>query len=920
MRATMQRETHFGVERRAMGRSPLVARVLILTGLMLASVLAGLWTPSTSPTKAQGHESSCVTSSQRSLQPSHIALGEALTITLRLQASCPDSATPFHVVFVVDASGSMAGHRLDETRAALEDAVARLDLPDHPETRVGVVAFDDGSRTLCELTNDRARVNACLDALEASGGSAIDLGVLEGLMVLRAGRQLAQSQIINEIMIVLSDGANSSGCQAVLQAAQQVKSQGILLISACIGDSCDAACLREVASSARYFYPELDDDAIASKLLEIRGQVTGIRQLAVTDRLPPNMRYLADSANPPASFEASTNELSWRQNFIPADGITYSFQIEPLEIGTHPTSLEARADFRDGQNGIGSTTFPIEDVVVSRGAPTPTPDPVPELVGRLGLDSHHLALGERAMGEYTLDFELPEPAGDTHLALVLDQSGSMAGQSMNLLQQGVRMMFDRLEPVVTPERFAASVVAFSNVTKLLCSLTDDFGQLRGCVGVLNAAGGTAIDIGIDAGLDSLRAGRPWDGGEDLVIFSDGANNRGCDAVQAAADRAKSEGVVVHGVCLGDACDEACMRSAASSPRHYFKVDDAGNLPATFGGIAEDLLARRGVETVDLELSVPEHLALVPEGFSIEPDEQGERMASWSLPRMPAGGLALQFEVEALGPGDAIVEMGATIHRLDEQPLRDERVSEPVEVPGTPTQATPTPPDPGETPTPTEEDRPTYETPDGGTIYLPLLLHEACPGGSSSDLVLVFDSSLSMAERFGSHGSKLDAAREGAAALVARLGAEDRIALVAFDAEARTLQDFTRDADSLRAALAEIELARGTAIDAGIDRATELLLASPREAMAEGVIVLISNGRALESDPEAAVAAADRARGYKLKIRAVGLGREVDEPTLRAIAGSEEDYRRVEEAGEARRALDRLGRDLECSLESLWGRR
>ena len=88
-----------------------------------------------------------------------------------------------------------------------------------------------------------------------------------------------------------------------------------------------------------------------------------------------------------------------------------------------------------------------------------------------------------------------------------------------------------------------------------------------------------------------------------------------------------------------------------------------------------------------------------------------------------------------------------------------------------------------------------------------------------------------------------------------------------------------------------------------------MLASDRRDAVDGLIVLISDGRALESDAEAAIAAANRARAYKLEIHVVGLGREVDAPTLRAVAGSPERYRRVEDAAGALAVLDQLGRDM-----------
>lgn len=898
------------------GRSLTVAVLIVLGALLAATRLPA------SSARAQGD--ACVTSQERTVFPRQVELGQTVDVTMRFRASCPDQASPFHLVFVVDGSGSMAGQRLERVRAVLGDLIEALELPAHPGTQIGLVSFSDAPSTLCQLTNDSDRLTACLLGLGASGGGATDLGILEGIEVLRQGRDPEPGPSAVEVLLLLTDGANLEGCEPVEVAARQAKSQGILLLTICLSEVCDRACMRGVASSARYFLPDLDAAILTDLCLRVRdtaASTTPLTQIVVTDRVPPNLRYVEGSAQPSAGWDPGTRTLTWRRSRLPAEGLTYTFAIEPLELGTHPSSLEARLRYVDGHNVPGGVDFPIEDLSVIAGAPTPTPQPQPALLGGLDVDAPRLDIGQHAGLSYALDFALPEPPADTHLALVLDESGSMAGASMEKLVEGAGRMLDRLAPIVPAGRFAGAVVAFKSSARSICPLTGSFPMLRACVARLSAAGGTAIDAGLDEGLSMLAAGRPWDGGEDLVLFSDGANNQGCPPVLAAADRVKAEGVVLHAVCLGAACDEVCLQAAASSPRHYFKVDQAADLPDAFAGIAEDLIARRGVESVELGLRLPDHLRLLPGSFSIPPDRQDEAAASWSLSRLPAGGLRLDFEVEALEAGVGTVVIEARVARLGDTTLHDLRRSPPIEVPGLATPPTPTGVAPGETPaaTPTDRQPPPRATPPPGTLYLPLLLSESCPSGPT-DLVLVVDGSLSMGERFGAQGSKLDAAREGARSLIARLGPNLRVALVAFDVEARLLEPFTPDAAALGAALDRIELRSGSAIDAGIDRAREALLASDRRDAVDGLIVLISDGRALESDAEAAIAAANRARAYKLEIHVVGLGREVDAPTLRAVAGSPERYRRVEDAAGALAVLDQLGRDIACPVPGRWGGR
>ena len=41
---------------------------------------------------------------------------------------------------------------------------------------------------------------------------------------------------------------------AALQQASSVKGQGVLLATVCVSNACDDACMRQIASSPRYFF------------------------------------------------------------------------------------------------------------------------------------------------------------------------------------------------------------------------------------------------------------------------------------------------------------------------------------------------------------------------------------------------------------------------------------------------------------------------------------------------------------------------------------------------------------------------------------------------------------------------------------------------------------------------------------------
>lgn len=901
------------------GRRTSMHRRIWPAAILLAAAALALLAAIHSPALTLAQGSSCEATLTRTVSPKTVTLGEEVTVTSVFTADCSKAATPLHVVFALDVSGSMAGKPLTDTVGVLRTWTRDLLADQTVATRVGLVAFNDEVVRRCGLTRSPGVIDTCLEDLPVKGGSDQSKGVVESLTVLADGRGLVgPDATANEVMIVLSDGANNLGCDPVKSATRRAKGQGVLVVTVCIGDACDTQCMRECASSARYHFDISQSAAIGEMLRNLRRFAKGLRRLELNEDLAPNLEYVAASAAPAGAWDPATRRLSWELASVPAEPTTVIFRLRPLEVGTLPSGRASEASFTDLQGATGAVSAAIEPITVLPGGS----DPRLAIRSAIIMERESLALGQRSAVTATLDMTLPEPPGNTHLALVADRSGSMSGESMLRLLEGARQMLDRLEPLVVDD-FAAAIVRFNSFADLLCELTGDFSKLRACVnGIDPAEGGTNIAFGLQEGHKALKPGTTWSGGKDLVVFSDGQNNNGCDPVLAAAKAIKADGIMLHAVCLGGGCDAFCMQQAASSPRHFFDVPLSADLPLAFDGIAQDLLARRGVEAVNLDLKVPPHLRLVPDSFSPAPDVVDDTGAHWSLPRLPQGGLRLTFAVEAVSGGKGALELSSNLPMLRMSTLTGQTTSKPVDVPVTPTLPATTPTtEPTATTALAPSATPTLKPYTGhSTIFLPLVLSEVHQG-EPVDLVLVIDSSLSMGEILGAEGSKLEAAQASVDALLQGLDLKrHRVALVATDAAARRLQPLGHDAMAVREALAQLRLGGGTALDQGLDLATEILLGDDRRAMTRGVILLLSDGRAHEAAPEDAVAAADRARRLKLEVYTVGLGREVDARTLAAIADSPERYQTAPDRAAALRAFGRAAGWMDCPAEAVWGGR
>lgn len=161
-------------------------------------------------------------------------------------------------------------------------------------------------------------------------------------------------------------------------------------------------------------------------------------------------------------------------------------------------------------------------------------------------------------------------------------------------------------------------------------------------------------------------------------------------------------------------------------------------------------------------------------------------------------------------------------------------------------------------------------------------------GKPADVVLVIDHSSSMDDilsfLLGGGKSKLETAKSAAIAFLQEMHLQsDRVAIVQFDDSADLLQDLSHDATAIETRIRNIFIGGGTAIDVGLNAARNEL-ARNGSANSTSVIVILSDG---ESDEFSAIREADRAKADGIHIVSVGVGNDVNQELMTAIA-SERD--------------------------------
>jgi hypothetical protein len=348
-------------------------------GLALAGIYSATPPAAAAPLRRIPAPSPCLAVGEATVQPRLLLLGETTAVTLALRVVCPvEPPIPLHVVLVIDGSGSVEA----ESRAGIKQAAGRLVdaiARNYPESRIGVAGADARARSPCPLTGELDQVKQCIDRAGAGGSAAGDAGIREGLRVIFAGRRAAaDADAISEVMVWFSSGKYDRGCDPLLGAASQVKRQGIIMITACLGGDCDTPCLRAAASSSRYFFTDIDSLLRVFDRIRSDAARLGVRRVTIIDVLPPTVAYVPLSAEPEAVLSPAGDQLVWTVNFVPPDGLTVTLRLRPLHAGRHSVSLETVAEFIDNKNHTGSFTYPAITVTVLEPYPHATPTPAPK--------------------------------------------------------------------------------------------------------------------------------------------------------------------------------------------------------------------------------------------------------------------------------------------------------------------------------------------------------------------------------------------------------------------------------------------------------------------------------------------------------------------------------------------------------------
>lgn len=521
-------------------------------------------------------------------------------------------------------------------------------------------------------------------------------------------------------------------------------------------------------------------------------------------------------------------------------------------------------------------------------------------------------LGRTTVVTATIAIRCPDAPLPLDVVLVIDRSPSMKGAPLEDAKAGAAAFVDGADL----SRNRIGVVSFSDVGDVEAELTHDSRYLRSAIAGLRtpAVGGTDVAAGLrSAGrmLDGERS-RP-DAAPVLVLLSDARNGLGGLPVTQQARLLREAGVHLITIALGIAADRALMSEIASTPEDALATPDSADLIRIFERIAGGLVAI-GARDVVVSDRLDETMAYVSES-SHPPAAFDGRNVEWRLGVLGPEPRALRIELRPTRLGRWPTSASAELAWIDSLgragwspiPIPFVDVHDPLAGPSprptddgtaTRTPAAPSTPDVPAPPTAATGGAPatppdaTPAAEDGARAFLPVAFRDTRGGGPEPcdragdpiEVVLVIDSSTTMALPLDDGRTRLEAARAAAGAFGERtIEAGGTVGLVTFDAAARILVAPTDDRGRLALGLDAITIREGSRLDLGLRSGAEAF-GGARDA----VLVVLTDGRIVGATDEAVEDAAGRTRADGVEVWAIALGADADGlDLLRRVAGHPE---------------------------------
>ncbi len=193
-------------------------------------------------------------------------------------------------------------------------------------------------------------------------------------------------------------------------------------------------------------------------------------------------------------------------------------------------------------------------------------------------------LGTRLAAILPLRLDVPDRQEEASLALalVIDRSGSMAGEKLDLTKQAARATADALPP---SDQIA--VVVFDSQAQPVVQLQRAANRQRiaNDIGRIQASGGTNILAGLREAVEELLPARARK--KHIILLSDGQSPY--DEIPDLVDAASAARITISAIGVGDGADQTMLKMIAErGGGRFYQTRDPASIPRIFSRETSDL--------------------------------------------------------------------------------------------------------------------------------------------------------------------------------------------------------------------------------------------------------------------------------------------------------------------------------------------
>lgn len=213
------------------------------------------------------------------------------------------------VVLVLDASGSMSGDPINQTKFA---AISFAGSMFKEDARVSVVTYSGSAGVSVALTQNATKVNNAINAIGIGGGTNIESGLSVGYS------QLENSTAKNRIIVLMSDGMPNAGKtgDSLIAYADEIKNNGITIytmgfFSQTGNDRASAQALMEKIGSSGNHYEASDTLDLEYFFSDVADQINGQKYTYVRVACPTDVTVTFDGETLCSAAEAYNDRTSF---------------------------------------------------------------------------------------------------------------------------------------------------------------------------------------------------------------------------------------------------------------------------------------------------------------------------------------------------------------------------------------------------------------------------------------------------------------------------------------------------------------------------------------------------------------------------------------------------------------------------------